>query len=145
MEQAASFAGALAAALDGRLTGLYLVGSYALGDFQPESDLDFMAVVDGRPDEERIRTVHATAPPGGRRLEGFYVAADDLARHPSAAVHPRLQFLDGELRATDGALIVEWETLRRHGHRITGPPVADLAVFDTSADLAGFSHRNLQV
>lgn len=42
---AARFAGRLRGALGHRMIGLYFVGSFALGDLQPGSDLDFVAVL----------------------------------------------------------------------------------------------------
>ncbi len=43
--KAARFAGRLSDALGDRMVGLYLVGSFALADLQPDSDLDFVAVL----------------------------------------------------------------------------------------------------
>src|SRR5919199_3043690 len=84
--QAARFAGRLSGTLGHRMIGLYLVGSFALGDLQPGSDLDFVAVladVDRPADEALIGPLHSDD--SEHALEGFYVAAGDLRRHPADA------------------------------------------------------------
>jgi hypothetical protein len=144
--QAARFAGRLSGTLGHRMIGLYLVGSFALGDLQPDSDLDFVAVladIDRAADEALLGPLHGDH--SDHTLEGFYVAVGDLRRHPADWVSPRLHWLNGEWREVAGALIVECEMLRRFGHRIQGPPVGDLGVFDAGADLGASSRRNLQV
>ena len=99
--------------------------------------------VDGPADEALIGPLHGDD--GDHALEGFYISAGDLRRHPANSVRPRLHWLNGEWREVAGALIVESEMLRRFGHRVHGPPVAELRVFDASADLGATSRRNLQV
>ncbi len=144
--QAARFADRLSGALGHRMIGLYLVGSFALGDLRPGSDLDFVAVladVDRPADEALIGPLHTDD--SEHPLEGFYISAGDVGRHPADSASPRLHWLGGKWREVAGALIVEWEMLRRFGHRVQGPPVGDLAVFDASADLGASSRRNLQV
>ena len=58
-----AYLGIVDEAVPGRIEGLYLVGSIALGDFRPaQSDIDFIAVVSGAPgtDElEALARVHA--------------------------------------------------------------------------------------
>ncbi len=144
--QAVRFAARLSGALGDRLLGLYLVGSFALCDLQTDSDLDFVAVltdVDLQFDQSLIGPLHRDD--GTRVVEGFYVEAEDLRRHPADSVNPRLHWLNGEWREVAGALIVECEMLRRFGHRIHGFPVGELGVFDAGADLGASSKRNLEV
>lgn len=143
---AARFAGRLSDAIGNRVVGVYLVGSFALGDLQPDSDLDFVAVLTdvNRPaDEPLIGPLHGDD--GDHALEGFYVAAADLRRHPADSASLRLHWLSGEWREVAGALIVECEMLRRFGHRVQGAPVGELGVFDAGADLPAFSKRNLDM
>jgi predicted nucleotidyltransferase len=74
--------------LPGRVEGLYLVGSIALGDYRAgQSDIDFIAVIrDGLSEEELVclERVHSALrvekpmPP----FDGFYVAWPDLERNP---------------------------------------------------------------
>jgi hypothetical protein len=144
--QAAQFARRLSGVLGERMVGLYLVGSFALGDLQPDSDLDFLAVladVDQPTDEARIGPLHGDD--SDHALEGFYIAAADLRRHPAESVSPRLHWLNGAWREVAGTLVVEYEMLRRFGHRLHGPSVGELRVFDAGADLGASSRRNLQV
>lgn len=47
-----------------KIRGIYLYGSYARGDFDEESDIDFAAIVEGekpRRDEKRLRLIDETA------------------------------------------------------------------------------------
>lgn len=146
---AASFAERLAAVLKDGLVGVYIVGSYALGDLQRDSDIDFVAAVEGdlSPSTvEELRSLHAwmTSTCPRPPLEGFYVDADDLRRQPDPSSKRGLHFLDGMLRENIHVRLVEWEMLRRCGRVVTGRPVGELGVFDASADLATFSRRNLR-
>lgn len=76
--------------LPGRVTGFYLVGSVALGDYRPRrSDIDFVGVIDGdldRGDLRRLRLVHALS--GARTVAGALVggsvAVPGAARTPLA-------------------------------------------------------------
>lgn len=143
----AAFAQRLAPVLGDRLVGVYLVGSYALGDMQPGSDVDFMAVIAGDvtvSDIGQLRDLHAwmasTYPE--RPLEGFYVDIEDLQRG-SEPRSLRMRLAEGELHENEAASLIERETLRRCGEVVAGRPVADLQIFNSSADLPAFSHRNL--
>lgn len=146
---AASFAERLASLPTCSLVGLYLVGSYALGDLHPESDVDFVAVLadpvaqGALADIKALHSWMASEHPG-RPFEGFYVSADDLRHHPDASSSRGLQFLAGEVTPVAGSRLVEWEMLRRCGHRVVGTPPADLAVIDLSAELPTFSRQNLE-
>ena len=143
--KATRFAGRLSGALGERFVGLYLVGSFALGDLQPGSDIDFVAVVEDvdRPtDEVRIGPLHGDD--RDHPLEGFYITVEDLRRHPADSLSPRLHWLSGEWRDVAGALVVQCEMLRRFGHGVSGPPVAELGAHDSSAELGAYSRRNLQ-
>ena len=145
---AATFAERLAAVLNGRLVGVYLVGSYALGDLRRESDVDFLAAVEGGVPStgvEQLRSLHALMASRypQRPFDGFYVDPQDLRHHPDPSSKGGFQFLDGTLRRNTKVRLVEWEMLRRCGHLVRGRQVSELGVFDASADLAAFCHRNL--
>ncbi len=148
-EMAAVFAARLAPVLDDGLVGLYLVGSYALRDLQAESDIDFVAVVSvdvSAAAVSALGSLHAwmssTYP--GLPLEGFYVHSDDLRAHSEHARHKRWRYHSGTLDERTEGLLVEWEVLRCHGHRVFGRPVEELRVFDASADVPAYSRRNLE-
>lgn len=146
---AASFADRLTALLNGDLVGLYLVGSYALGDLQRDSDVDFMAVL-ANPlvpaIVEELRALHASMSSSypGRPFEGLYVEADDLRRHPDTSSSRGLQYLAGELKGVTGSRLIEWEMLRRDGHLVSGLPIANLDVVDLSTKVPGFCRQNLK-
>ncbi len=130
-------AGARAILAD-RLVGLYLGGSLAIGDFEPDrSDVDFVAVTDGEVDDGAVRALaglHARLAAGpsrwGDELEGSYLpraalraAGSDRVRHP---------YID---RGTGTLAVVETETgywtiqrwvLREHGVVVAGPPLRDM-------------------
>ena len=143
----ASFADRLGLVLGDRLVGVYLVGSYALGDMQAGSDVDVIVVVGGTvtdPDVSKLRELHAwmasTYP--ARPFEGFYADLEDL-RLGNEPCSLRMRFAGDELHEREAASLIERETLRRCGAVVAGRPAADLGVFDSSAHLAAFSHRNL--
>lgn len=125
-------------ALGDRLVGAYLVGSFALGCADPRSDrwsdLDFLVVTDGRPDETRVaalRDLHARLPDAGgwaARLEGSYADLADL-RSPMTLGRRWPCVADGSREVGDGArdntAHSRW-LLRERGIVLSGPPSRDL-------------------
>lgn len=114
-------------ALPDRIEGLYLVGSVALSDFQPErSDVDFVAVTASRlTDDElgKLEAVHERLSDEHRPpwFSGVYVTWDDLARDPREI--EAVPFHDeGRFEATGGfdANPVQWLTLRTHPVAVRG-------------------------
>lgn len=86
-----------------RLTGLYIFGSFASGDFVPgRSDIDFLAVTEGEllPETiEELKAMHARLSCSGLlyadHLEGSYIPKTALRRYdPRNATHPALR-VDG--------------------------------------------------
>lgn len=132
------------------LQGLYLVGSVALADFQPEvSDVDFVSVVTGAPDDagvEALASVHAgvRAEAGLPAFEGFYATVDDLRGSPGGA-GPGLFHHEGRLRSGPNMRTpVEWTTLARYGVAVRGPHVDALGVFTDRDELARWTVGNLR-
>ncbi len=89
------------------VTGLYLVGSHALGDVRPTSDIDFLGVLRRSPDPDELAAVRGLH---GRlreswpapHLDGAYVHAEDLQR-PAEEASPVLRYLLGEpVEPSDG-------------------------------------------
>ncbi len=81
--------------LSDNFVGAYLVGSFALGDFDEQSDCDFLVVTrrDITPAEQPALqamhdTLHDLAPPWGLRLEGSYVPSPILRRWSLAPRDP---------------------------------------------------------
>jgi hypothetical protein len=77
------------AALPGRIEGLYMVGSTALGDYSPgQSDVDFVAVTGDlltTEEREQLRSLHAGLLEVVPRpfLDGIYVTWEHLRQNPS--------------------------------------------------------------
>ena len=137
------------AALPGLVEGLYLVGSTALGDFQPAvSDVDFIAVTPKRiTDHQRqaLAKVHAevAAESGLPAFEGPYVTFADLAASPQEVPDGPFHH-DGELTAGhQGRTPVEWVTLARHGIAARGPEPAALAIVTDPCELLAWTLQNL--
>ncbi|MEV7012045.1 aminoglycoside adenylyltransferase domain-containing protein [Streptosporangium sp. NPDC051022] len=131
----------------GLVGGLYLQGSIALGDYRPgKSDIDFVAVVDERPDAELLRRVHAELRKRHARpfFDGLYVTREDLRRDPEKtpagpSVH-RWRFTE-ESRAERH--LVTWHVLARGGVAVRGPSVAELGVHLDPDALAHRTRENM--
>ena len=86
----------LEAVPDGLVTGLYLRGGLAFGEWiDGTSDVDFTATLSRRPDAadvEALRSAHATVAAtygDSPYFDGAHLLADDLARPPAnAPMHP---------------------------------------------------------
>jgi hypothetical protein len=119
-----------------RLRGMYLVGSLAIGDFDPAtSDLDIIVVTARSLPEDRIaalREFHArfgaSVSPWAERLECVYIPQDDLRFPASASVcYPQVErdracFVE----PLDPGWSVQRYSLREHGMVIAGPNPRDL-------------------
>jgi predicted nucleotidyltransferase len=120
---------------EGLLVGVYLHGSFALGDADEHSDVDFLVVVRRRLDPEAengIRDLHRRLATDGRHwsghLEGSYAPADELGRYDPTRP-PWLYVNNGDSEMTwdphDNSAVVRW-ILRRRGLAVLGPPAGDL-------------------
>ncbi len=133
----------------GFVRGLYLVGSVALGDLQPrESDIDFVAVSEIRPDAEtvdvlqRVHTqLHIRHP--RPHFDGVYVTYEDLDRDPILC--PPVQTAhEGRVEPGDfEPNPVTWHTLARHGVTVRGADPAQLNVWTDCAVLNEWTLANL--
>lgn len=129
-------------AAPGLVEGLYVVGSYALGDWQTDrSDIDIVAVT-AEPatdaDFGTLRRVHAWLAENQPRprIDGPYVAWGDLPIAPATGLH-RPWSLEGELHH-DGDCFeinpVTWYTLATYGVTVRGPAPEALNIWvDTEA------------
>ena len=87
------------AVLGPRLLGLYLDGSLALGDFDADSDIDFIAVLEGDVTVDEfaaLQAMHhrlaALDSPWATELEGSYLSSAALRRHdPASPAFPNLE------------------------------------------------------
>jgi predicted nucleotidyltransferase len=118
-----------------RLSGLYLWGSYALGDFDPRiSDLDLAAAlasdVDGRQYAalDAMHTGFAAAYPAwAGRVEVSYASVATL--NAPADGGEILRISPGEpfnRRRSDERWLVDWYVLRSRGIALHGPPPTEL-------------------
>ena len=117
------------------LVALYLTGSFALGDADEGSDVDFLAVTRERltaAQTEAVQTMHREIfdlpSPWAQHLEGSYFPAA-LLRDPDP-LHTPVPYLDNGSRTLedsghDNSLVVRWVT-REHGISLFGPPALAL-------------------
>lgn len=110
--------------------GAYLLGSFALGDADEHSDVDFLVVTDPEVSAAQLvelQIMHARLyrrdTPWGQHLEGSYIARDLLRRLDRARTP--LPFLDNGARelVSDphcNTAVVRW-TLRERGVALAGP------------------------
>jgi Domain of unknown function (DUF4111) len=121
--------------LGSELIALYLQGSFALGDADGGSDVDFLAMVRAALTEiqrEAVQALHRELfelpSPWARHLEGSYFPAG-LLRRPDPLQTP-IAYLDNGSRTLensdhDNTLVVRWVT-REYGHPLFGPPATEL-------------------
>jgi hypothetical protein len=147
-------------ALPGRVEGVYLVGSTALGAFRPRrSDVDFVAVLGGGLSDREVARLRAVQgglyvaelprAGAGRRwplvCNGVYVRWADLNR-PTAEISPVAGHVSGHFRAGAGFDVnpVTWRTLARHGISARGPHPQELEVHDDDGELLRWNADNLE-
>jgi hypothetical protein len=133
------------AALGENLVGVYLQGSFAVGDADEHSDVDFIVVThaeltDAQAEELQAlhRRLYALDTPWAQHLEGSYISKQKL-RHVDPAKSPLLYLDNG---ATElvwdnhcNTAIVRW-SLRERGVVLAGPEPRELVDPVSMADLA---------
>ena len=133
----------------GLLSGLYLTGSIALGDYQPgRSDVDAIAVVSRdltSADLVVLRNVHETALPDAPHVDAVYLTADRFATQPSAADVAPFS-LERSFHTTEpcGQLgPVTWAELARYSVTVRGDEPSDLGVTWDAPTLDAWVRGNL--
>jgi predicted nucleotidyltransferase len=121
--------------LGASFTGTYLQGSFATGDFDEHSDVDFIVAIEDEPTDAQVRALQAMHGrifdlecEWARHLEGSYFpkrVLRDCARRGS-----QLWYLDNGSRAlvrSDhcNTAVVRW-TVREHGVTLAGPAPATM-------------------
>jgi Domain of unknown function (DUF4111)/Nucleotidyltransferase domain len=128
--------------LGDNFVGAYLQGSFAVGEADEHSDVDFLVVVEREPTEAEQRELQAlqerlfTLPTEwAQHLEGSYVPREQL-RHLDPERRPWFYFDNGatepEWDNHDNTAVVRW-SLREHGLVLAGPDPREL-VDPVSAD-----------
>jgi hypothetical protein len=110
---------------------MYLVGSLALGDFDPqESDLDLIVVTVGTLSDETVaalRDLHQrfdhSASAWAARLDAVYIPQEAVREpSPTAARYPVLHWPDPlTLEQLESGWPIQRDTLREHGVVVSGP------------------------
>lgn len=130
------FRTALEVRLGSQFIGMYLYGSLALGDFDPEgSDIDFLVATDGElaPDKlgmlrEMHRRFDASGSPWAARVEAAYIPAAVLqGGDTGAARYPQVE--KGEpvvLLPIEDGWPFQCHLLREHGVTVVGPDPREL-------------------
>ena len=126
---------AVAGILGGNFVGSYLQGSFAIGDFDQHSDVDFIIVIEGELSvnqltalQEMHERIYCLVSRWAKHLEGSYFPKGilrDLGQRDQ-----KLWYLDNGARSLIesthcNTLVVRW-TLREYGVTLAGPPPATL-------------------
>lgn len=123
------------ALLADNFVGAYLHGSFAVGDPDEASDVDFMIVVQREIADEQVADVEAMQSRlwaldsnWAKHLEGSYITRQALRRYEPGSA-PLLYFDNGSRMAErshhDNTLVVRWQ-LRERGIALAGPDIRDL-------------------
>jgi predicted nucleotidyltransferase len=125
------FVASVEKALGSNFLGAYLVGSLASGDFDLDSDVDFLVLTKTELADAEVRSlrtihadIHALACYPAEHLEGSYLSVDLLNRADLVGVEP-LWYVDNgstslERSVHDNQWHVRW-ILRERGTTIVGP------------------------
>jgi predicted nucleotidyltransferase len=122
-------------ALGDNFCGAYLQGSFAVGDADAHSDVDFIVVVEDDVTPEQLaelqalhRRLYALPSTWAQHLEGSYVPREVL-RRPDPERRPLLYLDNGgtelALDNHDNTTVVRW-SLRKHGIVLAGPEPREL-------------------
>lgn len=120
----------LRATLGDNLVGVYLQGSFAVGDADEHSDVDFLVVIEHELTEDEQRALHALherlfqlPSHWAQHLEGSYVPREQL-RRVDPKRQPWIYFDNGSTEpiwdSHDNSAVVRW-SLREHGVVLDGP------------------------
>jgi hypothetical protein len=128
----------------GDLCGVYLQGSFAVGDADAYSDVDFIVVTrdDVTPEQQAAlqalhQKLYALPTPWAQHLEGSYIPRKVL-RRPDPERRPLLYLDNGATEfvrdSHDNTAVVRW-SLREHGVVLAGPDPRELVEPITADEL----------
>ena len=132
--------------LSDQFVGMYLYGSLASGDFNPEtSDIDFLVVTADTLPEEKISELEvmhkqtwATSPKRAGELEGAYVPKDLIRRHdPKGAACPTVNEGRFYVAPLGSDWIIQRHIVREYGVVVEGPDPRLLIDFVSPDDIRG--------
>ncbi len=135
---------AVQAALGDNFVAAYLQGSFAVGDFDSNSDVDFLVAIQEELCDAQLselQAVHARiydlSPPWAQHLEGSYFPLNALKRCDPSGTQP--WYLDNTSKVLvrsshDNTLVVRW-VVREHGIPLAGPDPGALIDLVTADDL----------
>jgi predicted nucleotidyltransferase len=121
-------------ALGAKFVGAYLQGSFAVGDFDEHSDVDFVIVIEDKLSEQEVaalqsihRRIYALESAWAQHLEGSYFPRHVLRQPPDGRLLWYLNNGSRELIQSDhcNTLLVRW-VVREQGVTLAGPPPATL-------------------
>jgi hypothetical protein len=128
-----AFAAGLLAVFRERLNGVYLGGSYAMGDFTDSSDYDVLVVVEGdlsAGDLDALEALHERLDredPDAQRLEVDYAPCHLLV--PSGTTAPVPGVYDGRFQRDVAEIMLSADNLanmRCHGIAVYGAPASEI-------------------
>ncbi len=117
--------------LDNNFIGAYLQGSFAVGDFDIHSDVDFIIVTETEPSDNQIHAlqimherIYNLGTRWAQHLEGSYFPKEILRHHSQRG--EKLWYLDNGSRSLIKAdhcntIVVRW-VVRENGVILAGPP-----------------------
>ncbi len=118
--------------LDGKIVGVYVYGSIALGAFHIEtSDVDFVAVLNDSVNEaekQLIVELHKKMSEStlGKRMDGMYIPLADLGKY-NHDINEYVYCADGKANIGHWDInAVTWWTLKNQGITVIGKEVEDL-------------------
>lgn len=149
-----AFVAGVQAALGASLVAVYLQGSFAVGDFDAHSDVDFLVVTEKDVTSAQIEAlqmlhadIFARASDWARHLEGSYFARN-LLNQPESVGRDALWYLDNTFSSLirsphDNTWVVRWVT-REHGIALAGPEPKTLLAPIPDAALRGEVRRTMR-
>lgn len=137
---------ALDSALGSRVSGVYLTGSAALGDWRPgRSDLDIVVVTGDTLTEgglTALEELHAVVS-GRPYRDAIYVPAAEVGTRQGDVAFPAAVdgFFHRRRHSTEPVL---WATLHRHGLTVRGPEASSLGAEPDAGWLRSWNRNNLE-
>lgn len=147
------FESALRHSFPGKVYGVYLYNSIALGAFDPvKSDIDYIVVLNSdftEPEAVRLKQIHKylfRRYRYARKLEGMYIPKGEIGKK-SAKIKPHLYYCRQKLqqKARHNINAVTWWTLLNNGIGVNSPDIRFLKVRIPPEELVESMRHNLNI